>query len=147
MPLQGPSDEELRRQMNTTMGQDTHPRTPLGRRGWVIALQPGARDEYRRLHQDVWPGVQRRLLDAGIASYSIYMHGDLLFSYMEFRGSFDDVQSFIELDEETQRWWKLTEPLQRPLESAVAGECWTSMEEVFHVNSPATTKWSEHDTK
>ncbi len=106
----------------------------LSRRGWVIQLAPGAHKEYRRLHREVWPAVTSRILDAGITNYSIFLHGDLLFSYMEFRGDFEDIQAFIEQDEETQRWWQLTQPLQVPIPDAAAGDWWTLMDEVFHVD-------------
>jgi L-rhamnose mutarotase len=71
---------------------------------------------------------------AGIEKYTIFMRDNLLFTYMEFRGDFKDVQTFIAVDEETQRWWKLTEPLQNPLESADDGEWWVWMDEVFDLN-------------
>ena len=109
-------------------------RTELSRAGWVIQLKPGAREEYRRLHENVCPGVQARMRGAGIEKYTIFMRDNLLFTYMEFRGDFKDVQTFIAVDEETQRWWKLTEPLQNPLESADDGEWWVWMDEVFDLN-------------
>jgi L-rhamnose mutarotase len=109
-------------------------RGDLRRAGWVIQLKPGAREEYRRLHENVWPGVQARLRDGGVERYTIFMRDNLLFSYMEYRGDWHDVQSFIEVDEETQRWWKLTEPLQNPLESADVDEWWVRMDEVFNLS-------------
>jgi L-rhamnose mutarotase len=118
--------------------------TTLQRRGWVVGLRPGARDEYRRLHENVWPGVQMRMVKAGIENYSIFMYGDLLFSYMEFRGEFEDVQSFIEADEETQRWWKLTEPLQSRLEGTASGDLWARMDEVFRLNTASSIEGNDH---
>ena len=48
-------------------------RGDLRRAGWVIQLKPGAREEYRRLHENVWPGVQARLRDGGVERYTIFM--------------------------------------------------------------------------
>lgn len=116
----------------------------LHRSGWVIQLKPGAREEYRRLHRDVWPGVQARLREAGIERYTIFMRDNLLFSYMEYRGDFADAQAFIEADEETRRWWMLTEPLQNPLESAAEGEWWVVMDEVFHLSEATEENRTEN---
>ena len=37
-------------------------------------------------------------------------------------------------DPETQRWWAVCMPLQRPLDTRAEGEWWASMEEVFHAD-------------
>jgi len=37
-------------------------------------------------------------------------------------------------DPETQKWWKLTDPCQQPVETAQKGEWWATMEEVFHTD-------------
>jgi L-rhamnose mutarotase len=78
--------------------------------------------------------------DAGVEHYTIFVRDNLLFSYMEYRGEFEDVQAFIAADEETQRWWRLTEPLQNPLESADPGEWWVKMEEVFDLSASMETR-------
>ena len=33
----------------------------------------------------------------------------------------------------TKKWWKLTDPLQVPLDSRKDGEWWAEMEEVYHL--------------
>ena len=35
-------------------------------------------------------------------------------------------------DPTTQKWWKLTDPCQKPLPTRAEGEWWTNLEEVFH---------------
>ena len=37
-------------------------------------------------------------------------------------------------DKTTQKWGKLTEPMQEPLDTRKPGEWWASMEEVFHTD-------------
>ncbi len=74
-----------------------------------------------------------RLTAGNIHNYSIYRHGDLLFSYFEYTG--DDYESdmaAIAADSETQRWWSVQEPLQRPLDDRAPGEWWKELPEVFH---------------
>jgi L-rhamnose mutarotase len=99
----------------------------------VIRLAPGAEEEYRRLHDAVWPGVLARIADSEITNFTIFLHGDLLFSYLEYVGDdFERAQGLISADPESQLWSDITSPLQRPIETAGDGEWWASMEEIFH---------------
>ena len=52
----------------------------------VIGLKAESREEYERYHAAVWPTVLARLTASNIHNYSIYRHGDLLFSYFEYTG-------------------------------------------------------------
>ncbi|MGV8895240.1 MAG: L-rhamnose mutarotase [Rhodoglobus sp.] len=101
----------------------------------VIGLPPEHRERYEALHADVWPGVLARLSASNVTNYSIYRHGDLLFSYMEYVG--DDLEAdlaAIAADPTTQEWWTVCEPLQRPLEDRAEGEWWKDLPEVFHLD-------------
>ena len=40
-------------------------------------------------------------------------------------------------DPETQRWWKITDAMQQPVEGAAPGQMWAPMNEVFHFDGPA----------
>ena len=101
----------------------------------VIRLRPEKEAEYRALHAAVWPGVLTMLRTANITNYSIFLRDGVLFSYLEYTG--DDYAAdtaLIAADEQTQRWWKLTDPCQQPVESAADGEWWAPAEEVFHAD-------------
>ena len=101
----------------------------------VIGLPPENVEEYERLHADVWPDVLARLTASNVHNYSIYRHGDLLFSYLEYTG--DDYgadMAAVAADPATQRWWELCNPLQRPLEDRADGEWWKELPEVFHLD-------------
>ncbi len=110
----------------------------MKRYGMVIRLQPGKVEEYERLHAAVWPGVLARISACNVRNYSIFLQRlddgrDYLFAYFEYSGSdFASDMARMATDPETQRWWKLTEPCQDPLETRTSGEWWTSMREVFH---------------
>jgi L-rhamnose mutarotase len=102
--------------------------------GAVVRLRPGKRDEYERLHADVWPGVLARLKECHIGNYSIFVHDDLLFSYYEYTG--DDLaadMARVAADPVTQEWWKLTDPCQEPVSQTPDGRPWTEMRSVFHL--------------
>ncbi|WP_328546389.1 L-rhamnose mutarotase [Streptomyces platensis] len=106
---------------------------PVRRLGKLIKLRPEHREEYLRLHAEVWPEVRAMLTACGLRNYSIFLEGELLFSYAEYVG--DDYaadMAKMAADPVTRRWWQLTDPCQEQVEGAVPGEWWTPMREVFH---------------
>jgi L-rhamnose mutarotase len=101
----------------------------------VIRLRPEKEEEYRALHANAWPAVLKAIAEAGIRNYSIFLLDGLLFSYLEYVGEdYEADMATLALDEATQRWWKLTDPCQTPVESAVRGQWWTPAVEVFHTD-------------
>ena len=108
------------------------------RYGSVIGLRPEKLAEYKKLHAAVWPAVAKAIRDANIRNYSIYLRKlddgkYYLFSHFEYVGQdFQADMAKLGADPETQRWWKFTDPCQKPLSDRKAGEWWASMEEVFH---------------
>lgn len=109
----------------------------------LIHVQPEAIAEYKRIHAEVWSSVLARLEASHITNYSIYLREpeNLLIAYYEYAG--DDLaadKAAIAADPETQRWWTIADPMQRPLSSLPAadgsagGGWWASTEEVFHLD-------------
>ena len=109
----------------------------MERRGLVVRLKPGAREEYVRLHEAVWPEVLATITACGIRNYSIFLTRlddgrDYLFACFEYVGTdFAADQKKMAADPATQRWWKLTDPLQEPIGTRAEGEWWAAMTEVF----------------
>lgn len=107
----------------------------MTRHGQLIGIGADAIAEYKRLHADVWPGVLAKISDCNIRNYSIFLKEpeNLLFAYFEYVGiDFEADMAKMAADPETQRWWSVCEPLQRPLETRAEGEWWAEMPEVFH---------------
>ncbi|MDE1949333.1 MAG: L-rhamnose mutarotase [Burkholderiales bacterium] len=107
----------------------------MKRYGAVIGLAPERIAEYKALHAAVWPAVAAQIRASSIRNYTIYLREpeNLLFSHFEYHGGdFEADMAAMARDPETQRWWALCMPCQRPLESRAAGEHWAAMEEVFH---------------
>ncbi len=100
----------------------------------IIKLRPEDREEYIRYHADVWPGVLDRIAKCNIRNYSIFLHDDLLIAYFEYVGAdYDADMKQMAADPETQRWWKIMDPMQVPLaEAAQSGKRWLELPEVFH---------------
>ena len=109
----------------------------MQRMGMVIGLEADKVAEYKALHADVWPGVLKMITACGIHNYSIYLKEpeNLLFGYWEYHGSdFDADAAKMAADPETQRWWDVCMPCQKPLDTRKEGEWWAMMDEVFHLD-------------
>ncbi|MEN9408197.1 MAG: hypothetical protein RL216_171 [Pseudomonadota bacterium] len=109
----------------------------MKRYGSVIGLSEEGKSEYRKLHAAVWPGVLAKIAACNIRNYTIFLKEpeNLMFSYFEYHGTdYDADMARMAADPETQRWWAINMPLQRPLETRKDGEWWAGMTEIFHVD-------------
>ncbi|MER5342881.1 MULTISPECIES: L-rhamnose mutarotase [Streptomyces] len=101
----------------------------------VIRLRPEKEAEYRALHSAVWPDILAALKRANIGNYSIFLRDGLLFSYLEYTGTdYAADTAAIAADPVSREWWALTDPCQRPLDTAAEGQWWAPAEEIFHLD-------------
>lgn len=106
----------------------------MKRYGQVIGVNPEKLEEYKKLHAAAWPGVLKMIKECNLQNYSIYYKDGLLFSYYEYVGEdYEKDMAKMAADPETQRWWDVCMPCQKPLETRQEGEWWANMEEVFHL--------------
>ena len=102
--------------------------------GRVLRLREGCEAEYDRLHTAVWPEVLASIQAAGIRNYSIFRHGQWLFSYFEL--PVDRVTGGCTLTAEQseicRRWEALMHELQEPLPESADDNWWVPTNEVFH---------------
>jgi L-rhamnose mutarotase len=82
---------------------DLRPKPAAERIGHVWRVKPGKAAEYARLHERIWPELERLLLEAGVSAYSIYAWGELLFSHLEV-GDFAELVARFESDPVARRW-------------------------------------------
>lgn len=109
----------------------------MERRAQIIRLKPADIAEYKRIHAEVWPDVLRTIEACNIKNYSIFLREpeNLLFAYFEYHGKdFKADMANMAADEATQRWWKITDPMQEALSSANKGEWWAPADLVFHTD-------------
>lgn len=103
--------------------------------GQMIRLKPEGKEEYIKQHAAVWPGVLNMIKDCHLENYSIFIKDDYLFAYFEYTGSnFESDMAKMDADPETRRWWNVVKPLMEPMKSRKAGEFWSEMEEIFHID-------------
>ncbi|RJP30679.1 MAG: L-rhamnose mutarotase [Candidatus Omnitrophota bacterium] len=118
----------------------THSQLKVQRYGMVIGVKPEKIEYYKELHAHPWPGVIAQLKKCHIQNYSIYLkelseNQWFLFIYFEYTGhDFNADMAKMAEDATTQRWWKETDPCQIPIDIREAGEFWSEMEEVFHMD-------------
>ncbi len=119
--------------------------------GSIVGLRPEFETQYRVLHRHVFPGVLDRIARSNIRNYSIYLHDNILFAHLEHVG--DDYaadQAAIAADETTREWWKLTDPMQVPLDERSPGDWWATLRVVHSreskVDSPNRRSQSESES-
>ena len=109
----------------------------MKRIGRVIRLNGADIAEYKRLHAAVWPEILALIRQSGTRNYSIFLKEpeNLLFAYLEYDGTdMEQDNLMMSASPDMKRWWALTDPMQRPLETRKDGEWWADMEEVFHTD-------------
>ncbi|MFO7620864.1 MAG: L-rhamnose mutarotase [Bacteroidales bacterium] len=78
----------------------------MKRFGFKMRLLPGFKEEYRKRHSEIWPGLVTLLKNEGVGNYSIFLDEETntLFAYQEQTGesSSQDLGS----TEIVRRWWK-----------------------------------------
>lgn len=101
------------------------------RRAFTMRLKPGALEEYRRKHDDIWPELVREIEASGIATMSTFEADPLLFLYSEIT----DEAAWDRLwkGDLHMRWGKQFEHLMeiRPDGIVDSGE----LNEIFHLDT------------
>ena len=105
----------------------------MKRIGMTISIRPEKIEEYIYLHENVWPEVLKNLKELNCRNYSIFLHNNILFGYMEYYGdNYDRDMKLMAENKKVQEWWKLCGPCQIPDPNRKKGEWWSIMEEVFY---------------
>lgn len=124
--------------------------TEIRRFGSLIKVRPEYEERYIILHKHAFPGVLKQISACNIHSYSIFLHSGLLFSYYEYSGmDYTADMARMGQDQTTREWWKLTDPMQEPLEQRSEGEWWMTLPETEHFTAPPpgpgkTDRWAFH---
>jgi L-rhamnose mutarotase len=107
--------------------------TGVRRFGMAARLVPDKREEYLRLHREVWPQVEAMNAAAGIRNFTIFVIDDVIFGYYEYIGDdFEADQARMAEDETMQLWWSFTAPCQLPFTADSTAANWQLLDEVSH---------------
>ncbi len=91
--------------------------------------------EYETHHKNVWPEIQKSILDAGIQKMEIYRTGNRLFMIMETNDSFSFEQKAKAdaANPTVQEWERLMWKYQQALPMARPGEKWIIMNKIVEL--------------
>lgn len=75
------------------------------RKAFVMSVNAGSEEEYRRRHNPIWPELEKVLKTHGASNYSIFLHPETrqLFAYVEIED--ESRWSAIAQTPECKRWW------------------------------------------
>jgi L-rhamnose mutarotase len=96
---------------------------------WV---QPDRLDEYKRLHQEVWPELLADMRAAGIRNYSIFADGPELFGYLEC-DDWESTSAALAQSDANRRWQEFMQSYLATPVDPDAPEPLRMMDEVFRM--------------
>lgn len=71
-----------------------------------MKLRPGAMQEYRRRHDEIWPELSQLLHDAGIHDYSIFLDEETLHLFAVLKLKPDNTRESLPQHPVMKRWWQ-----------------------------------------
>ena len=96
--------------------------------GNLIGLKNEFEDQYITLHKHTFPEVLERIQQSKISDYTIFLNNGILFSHMVYCGNnYETDMKAMGTDKSTQEWWKLTDPMQKPLDDRKNDEWWAKI--------------------
>lgn len=89
--------------------------------------------EYENYHKNIWPEIQKSIVDSGIKDMEIYRLADRLFMIMETDDdfSFERKANMDSSNAKVAEWEQLMWKFQKPFSFAKPGEKWMLMEKIF----------------
>jgi L-rhamnose mutarotase len=108
------------------------PETSMQRIAVVIQVRPERLDEYRRLHDPIWPELAAELKAAGVRNYSLWLRPDgTEFGYLEC-DDWSAACAYLAKSEIHTRWQNLMNDfLLTPTDAAVGGQPVLMLERSF----------------
>jgi L-rhamnose mutarotase len=102
------------------------------RTAFIMQVDPGKQDEYRKRHHPIWPELESVLKSHGVHSYSIFLdpRSGQLFAYAEIQDL--SLWESIAQTDVCKRWWRHMSEIMpsNPDFSPVTHE----LQEVFHID-------------
>ena len=103
--------------------------------GMTVRLKPELLDEYVQHHRAVWPEVKSALRKVGIGNLSLFLQGEMLFMYMEYRGEgpYEDAMAKYITLPRVAEWEELMKKYKVVPEDGSAETGFSEMREIFHL--------------
>ena len=78
---------------------------------FVMQLNPGQKEEYKKRHDEIWPELKILLLEAGIRDYSIFLDEETNTLFGVLRRTEDHTMEQLPKENIMQRWWEFMAPI------------------------------------
>jgi L-rhamnose mutarotase len=104
----------------------------MERVGLLLKVKPGKLEEYRKLHENIWPDLKAELKAAGMRNYSLWLCPDgTEFGYLEC-DSWQATCDYLAGSEVHDRWQELMQNyLDSPVDTGQGGQPVTLLEMSF----------------
>ena len=104
----------------------------MQRIGLLLRVKPERLEEYKRLHNPIWPELASELTAAGLRNYSLWLHPDgTEFGYLEC-DDWDAACAYLARSEVHTRWQEMMQDyLETPADAAQGGQPVRLLEQVF----------------
>jgi L-rhamnose mutarotase len=71
---------------------------------FAFDIRPGAEDEYKRRHDEIWPELVAAIKDAGISNYSLFRRGTHVTAYCECEPDAETAFAKVGASDANRRW-------------------------------------------
>ncbi len=107
----------------------------MRRFGQIGELKPEKKEQYLKLHENVWPEVLKTIKECNISNYSIFNFELFCFACFEYHGeNYEEDMKKMKNNATVQRWWKHTKPCFKQFEFAGEDEYYIDMLEIFRMD-------------
>ena len=99
---------------------------------FTFEIRPGAEDEYKRRHDEIWPELVEVIQGSGVSNYSLFRRGTTVIAYCECEPDVATAFAKIGASDVNARWSEYFEDLILALTDE-HGELFTA-QEVWHLD-------------
>lgn len=78
----------------------------MKRLAFKMQLHKGFEEEYKKRHDEIWPGLQQLLKQSGVSEYSIFLDETTNSLFGVFKAKDLKILDSLPAQEIMQRWWK-----------------------------------------
>src|SRR5690349_20383148 len=107
----------------------------MNRVAFVLKVRPERLEEYKLLHERVWPEMLQALHEAGWHNYSLFVRDDgTLFGYFETPDSLQAAQALMAEKEVNTRWQEFMAPFFESPDNSRPDQMFLELSEIFHLD-------------
>jgi L-rhamnose mutarotase len=78
----------------------------MKRNAFAMKLKKGFEEEYKKRHDEVWPGIKEELVNAGVSDYSIYLDEETLTLFAVQKLSEGNTADDLPNKDAVKKWWE-----------------------------------------